>query len=96
MDQRHPSPTTPHVTPDALTPRLCEVAALIAEGLTNAEIGDRLTITQARATLHVEGVLRWLGCHSRVQVAVWAIDHGLVAVAPPPASDGVTEGIAAL
>ena len=91
MDQRHPSPTTPRVTPDALTPRLREVAALIAEGLTNAEIGHRLTITPARATLHVEGVLRWLGCHTRAQVAMWAIGHGLVAVALPPASDGVTD-----
>ena len=91
MDQRHPSPTTPRVTPDALTPRLREVAALIAEGLTNAEIGHRLTITPARATLHVEGVLRWLGCHTRVQVAVWAIDHGLVTVAPPVMSNESAE-----
>ena len=92
MDQRHPSPTTPRVTPDALTPRLREVAALIAEGLTNAEIGQRLTIPPARATLHVEGVLRWLECHTRVQVAVWAIDHGLVAVAPPQLHWGTAEG----
>jgi DNA-binding NarL/FixJ family response regulator len=93
MDQRHPFPTTPRVTPDALTPRLCEVAALIAEGLTDAEIGHRLTITPATATLHVEGVLRWLECHTRVRVAVWAIGHGLVAVAPPPTSAGVTDGM---
>ena len=95
MDERHLSVTVSPVMPDALSPRQREVVALIAEGLSNAEIGQRLSITPGTAATHVEAVLRRLGVSSRVRVAMWAVAHGLVVVAPPPPSDGSADGVAA-
>jgi DNA-binding NarL/FixJ family response regulator len=60
-----------------LTPRQREVAALIAEGLKNAEIAERLVITPGTAANYVEQILRRLRLRSRSQVAVWAVEHGL-------------------
>ena len=88
MDERAPTLTTPHIAPDVLTPRQREVVRLIAGGLTNAEIGQRLTITPGTAANHVEAVLRRLGTSSRVQAAMWAVAHGLVVVSPPTATGG--------
>ncbi len=67
----------------ALTPRERKVAALIAEGLTNAQIARRLTITPGTVANHVEHILRATGVRCRVQVAVWAVRQGLV-----PEEDG--------
>jgi DNA-binding NarL/FixJ family response regulator len=61
----------------ALTPREREIAALVAEGLTNAEIAERLTLTPGTVGNHLGHILRTLGVRNRVQVAVWAVEHGL-------------------
>jgi non-specific serine/threonine protein kinase len=60
-----------------LTPRQREVAGLIAEGLKNAEIAERLVISPGTAANHVEYILRRLRLRSRSQVAVWAVKQGL-------------------
>jgi DNA-binding CsgD family transcriptional regulator len=60
-----------------LTPRQQEVAALVAEGLTNAEIAQRLVITEGTAENHLEAILRRLELRSRTQVGVWAVEHEL-------------------
>jgi DNA-binding CsgD family transcriptional regulator len=52
-----------------LTPRQREVAALIAGGLTNMEIAERLVLTPGTVANHVESILRRLGFRSRTQVA---------------------------
>jgi DNA-binding CsgD family transcriptional regulator len=52
-----------------LTPREREVAALIAEGLTNAELARRLYISKKTAAVHVSNILGKLGVASRTQVA---------------------------
>ena len=62
-----------------LTPRQVEVAALIADGLTNRQIAAELVLTRGTVANHIEHILNRLGCHSRAQVAVWAVQHGLVA-----------------
>ncbi|NJC70341.1 AAA family ATPase [Planosporangium thailandense] len=54
-----------------LTPREREVAALIAEGLTNAELARRLYISKKTAAVHVSNILAKLGLSSRTQVAGW-------------------------
>lgn len=54
-----------------LTPREREVAALVAEGLTNREIAARLVIAERTATTHVVHILDKLGFRSRSQVAAW-------------------------
>jgi DNA-binding CsgD family transcriptional regulator len=60
-----------------LTRREQEVAGLIAHGLTNRQIAERLVITEGTAANHVVHILGKLGYHSRAQVAVWAAEHGL-------------------
>ncbi|AWK76273.1 hypothetical protein CBI38_32945 (plasmid) [Rhodococcus oxybenzonivorans] len=54
-----------------LTRREAEVARLVARGLTNKEIADRLFIAQRTAEGHVERTLAKLGFKSRTQVAAW-------------------------
>jgi DNA-binding CsgD family transcriptional regulator len=60
-----------------LTPRQREVAILIAEGLTNEEIAERLVLVPGTVSNHVEHILRRLGVTRRVQIATWVIRHGL-------------------
>jgi pimeloyl-ACP methyl ester carboxylesterase/DNA-binding CsgD family transcriptional regulator len=57
--------------PPTLTPRQREVAALVAEGLTNREIGERLGIDERSAEGHLERIRLRLGVRSRAQVAAW-------------------------
>jgi DNA-binding CsgD family transcriptional regulator len=52
----------------ALTPREREVALLIADGLTNAELAKRLYISPKSAAVHVSNILHKLGVSSRTQV----------------------------
>jgi predicted ATPase/DNA-binding CsgD family transcriptional regulator len=59
-----------------LTRREREVAALIAEGLSNREIAARLVVAQRTAEGHVENILSKLGFTSRAQVAGWLTAQG--------------------
>ena len=59
-----------------LSRREREVAELVAEGMTNAEIADRLTITVRTAEGHVEHIRNKLGFHSRVQIGTWVAGTG--------------------
>lgn len=54
-----------------LTRREREVARLLAKGLTNREMADRLVISQRTVEGHVENVLGKMGVKSRTQVAIW-------------------------
>jgi pimeloyl-ACP methyl ester carboxylesterase/DNA-binding CsgD family transcriptional regulator len=56
-----------------LTSRQREVAALVAEGCTNREIGLRLGITERSAETHLERIRYRLDFHSRSQVAAWYV-----------------------
>jgi two-component system OmpR family sensor kinase len=60
-----------------ITRRQREVASLIAEGLSNAEIAQRLILSEGTVANHTEAILRRLGLRSRTQVAVWAVERGL-------------------
>lgn len=64
-----------------LTAREREVAALVARGLTNRQIGAALFITEGTARLHVKHILRKCDFTSRAQIAAWAVAQGL-ATAP--------------
>ena len=61
-----------------LTPRQLEVARLVAGGLSSREIAAGLSITERTAENHVEHILSRLGFRSRVQIATWAVEQGLV------------------
>ena len=63
---------------DDLTDREREVMILIAEGLTNAEIGSRLFLSPATARTHVSRILLKLGARDRTQLVVMAYEWGLV------------------
>lgn len=59
-----------------LTPREAEVASLVADGLTNKQIGTRLHISEWTVINHLRQVMRKLDCGSRVHVANWVRDAG--------------------
>lgn len=61
----------------SLTPREEEVAALVAQGLTNRQIAARLVISESTAETHVSRIFRKLGLQSRTQLSVWVNDGGL-------------------
>lgn len=62
---------------EPLTARQREVVALVARGLTNAQIAEQLVISPATARAHVEHILDRLDLHSRAQIAAWAAACGL-------------------
>jgi pimeloyl-ACP methyl ester carboxylesterase/DNA-binding CsgD family transcriptional regulator len=64
-------PVAPTPDPPTLTPRQQEIAALVAEGLTNRDIGQRLGIEERSAEGHLERIRLRLGVRSRAQVAAW-------------------------
>jgi DNA-binding NarL/FixJ family response regulator len=65
--------------PAGLTARQLEVLALLGEGLTNAEIAERLVVSQRTAEHHVAAVLTKLGASSRREAAERAVELRLVA-----------------
>jgi DNA-binding NarL/FixJ family response regulator len=60
-----------------LTEREAEVLRLIAKGLSNADIADRLFLSDGTVRNHVSAILSKLGVSDRTQAAVIAIQHGL-------------------
>ena len=60
-----------------LSAREKEVLALIVEGLSNEEIAEQLSISQATARHHVSACISKLGAANRTQAAVLAVKHNL-------------------
>jgi DNA-binding NarL/FixJ family response regulator len=69
----------PSLTPslDVLTEREREVMKLVAEGLSNAEIAERLVVSPATAKTHVSRAMVKLGARDRAQLVVFAFESGL-------------------
>ena len=61
----------------SLTRREREVAALLAEGLSNADVARRLFISPKTAAVHVSNILMKLGMSNRAEVAAWAVRNNV-------------------
>jgi DNA-binding NarL/FixJ family response regulator len=75
-----PPPPLPEPLLEPLTPREIEVLQLLAEGLSNKEIGSRLGISESTAKFHVNAILGKLGAQGRTDAVVRAVRMGLVMI----------------
>lgn len=71
-------PPAPAVLPEPLTPRETEVLQLLAQGLSNRLIAERLGISERTAKFHVNSIVTKLGARTRTEAAMQAARLGLV------------------
>lgn len=62
---------------EPLTPREKEILQWLARGVSNKVIARNLDVTESTVKVHVQNILRKLNVTSRVQAAVYAVEHGL-------------------
>jgi DNA-binding NarL/FixJ family response regulator len=60
------------------------VLRLLARGLSNPQIAERLVITRKTASSHVEHIYAKVGVSSRAAASLFAVQHGLLPEEPPP------------
>jgi NarL family two-component system response regulator LiaR len=77
VDQFASPRTVPTSAPDELTPRELEVLRLIAQGMSNREIAQALTISEKTVKTHVSNILSKLHLVDRTQAAIYAHRHGV-------------------
>ncbi|MGW3045241.1 response regulator [Kitasatospora sp. NPDC001159] len=71
------SAARPGELPDGLTVREAEVLALIAEGLSNTEIAQRLFVSQATVKTHINNLFAKTAVRDRAQAVAYAFRHGI-------------------
>ncbi|WP_066566872.1 response regulator transcription factor [Snodgrassella sp. CFCC 13594] len=69
--------TQPQNQTEPLTPREKEILQWLARGVSNKVIARNLNVTESTVKVHVQNILRKLNVISRVQAAVYAVEHGL-------------------
>jgi DNA-binding NarL/FixJ family response regulator len=73
-------PARDDAPPESFTPRELEVLQLLATGLSNRGIAERLAISEHTAKFHVNSILSKLGAHGRTEAVVRAARLGLIAL----------------
>jgi DNA-binding NarL/FixJ family response regulator len=68
---------TRHPGLEDLTERETDVLAAVGMGLSNAQIGERLFMSEATVKAHISKIFAKLGCSNRVQIAIIAHEAGL-------------------
>ena len=68
--------------PDDLTPREREVLGLVALGATNAEIGEKLVVSENTVKFHMKNILQKLHARNRAEVVAFALKSGLASRPP--------------
>ncbi len=71
------SPAAAATLPDGLSPREVQILGLVAQGLSNRQVGSTLSISEHTAANHVRSILRKTGCANRTEAASYAHRHGL-------------------
>ncbi|MER7460786.1 response regulator transcription factor [Micromonospora sp. NPDC126480] len=85
LAQPEPNPQASPERLRALTDREREVVALVATGLSNEQIAERLVVSPLTAKTHVNRAMMKLGTRDRAQLVAVAYQSGLVRVTDPPA-----------
>lgn len=67
-----------------LSDRELEVLALVAQGKSNAEIAEILTLSPVTVRNHVSTILQKLGLSNRIEAATYAVRHGIETLVPSP------------
>lgn len=75
--EKQQAPAEPDAV-NSLTARELEVLTLIAEGLTNRQIGEALVISPKTVDRHRENIMTKLNLHSRVELVKYAIEKGII------------------
>lgn len=80
-------PIEPETGPEvALSPRECELLQLVAQGLTNDDIADLMSISVNSVKSYVRSAYRKIGVSRRTQAVLWVLDHDLDELAAAPAA----------
>ena len=72
------APRRPPRCPTGCRPARSQILGLVAQGLSNREIGAALFISEHTAANHIRSILRKTGCANRTEAASYAHRHGLV------------------
>ncbi|GGL02521.1 DNA-binding response regulator [Mangrovihabitans endophyticus] len=78
LDRQFPAPATPPAAFLGLTDKEREVFTAVSRGLSNAEIAGTVYASESTVKTHVGAILRKLALRDRVQIVVFAHEHGLV------------------
>ena len=73
---RTPPRVDPVVERDRFSPRERDILSCLAQGASNKEIARSLDLAESTVKIHVQNIFKKLNMSSRVQVALYAVEHG--------------------